>query len=145
MDLKRVRIRLTILNGLMFAVALMLVSVLAIRSAAKQIQTSADSQGEARISETLLDLDGARGKSQNTWLVTLDGEKSSSEPFGEQWLEPPLGRLAKQAQQYTVRERIGQGNRAFLALRQSAGMAPLLWLVVCWRSCCSCRRCIQLS
>jgi two-component system, OmpR family, sensor kinase len=116
MDLKRVRIRLTILNGLMFAMALMLVSVLAIRSAAKQIQTSADSQGEARMSETLLDIEDARGKSQNTWLVTLDGDKSSSEPFGEQWLEPPLGRLAKQAMQYTVRERIGQGNRAFLAL-----------------------------
>jgi two-component system, OmpR family, sensor kinase len=116
MDLKRVRIRLTILNGLMFATALMLVSVLSIRSAAKQIQTSADSQGEARMSETLLDIEGARGKSQNTWLVTLDGDKSSSEPFGEQWLEPPLGRLAKQAMQYTVRERIGQGNRAFLAL-----------------------------
>jgi two-component system, OmpR family, sensor kinase len=116
MDLKRVRIRLTILNGLMFATALMLVSVLSIRSAGKQIQTSADSQGEARISETLLDIEGARGKSQNTWLVTLDGDKSSSEPFGEQWLEPPLGRLAKQAMQYTVRERIGQGSRAFLAL-----------------------------
>jgi two-component system, OmpR family, sensor kinase len=116
MDLRRVRIRLTILNGLMFAMALLLVSVLAIRSAGKQIQTSADSQGEARISELLLDLDGARGKSQNTWLVTLEGEKSASEPFGEQWLEPPLGRLAKQALQYSVRERIGQGNRAFLAL-----------------------------
>ena len=116
MDLRKVRIRLTILNGLMFAIALMLVSVLAIKSAAKQIQTSADSQGEARISETLLDLNGARGKSQNTWLMTIDGEKSSSEPFGEQWLEPPLARLAKQALQYSVRERIGQGNRAFLAL-----------------------------
>jgi two-component system, OmpR family, sensor kinase len=116
MDLRRVRYRLTILNGLMFAIALMLVSVLAIRSAAKQIQTSADSQGEARISETLLDLDGARGKSQNTWLMTIDGEKTSSEPFGEQWLEPPLARLAKQALQYPIRERIGQGNRAFLAL-----------------------------
>jgi two-component system, OmpR family, sensor kinase len=116
MDLRRVRIRLTILNGVMFAVALMLVSVLAIRSAAKQIQTSADSQGEARISETLVDLESARGKSQNTWLITMDGEKSSSEPFGEQWLEPPLGRLAKQALQYPIRERIGQGNRAFLAL-----------------------------
>jgi two-component system, OmpR family, sensor kinase len=116
MDLKRVRIRLTILNGLMFAMALALVSVLAIRSAASQIQTSAEREGETRMSEIVPNIDAARGKSQNTWLVSLDGDRSSSEPFGEAWLEPPLGRLAKQALEYPVRERIGEGKTAFFAV-----------------------------
>jgi two-component system, OmpR family, sensor kinase len=116
MDLRRVRIRLTILNGLMFAMALALVSVLAIRSAASQIQTAAEREGDTRISEVLPAIDAARGKSQNTWLVTIDGDRSSSEPLGEIWLEPPLGRLAKQALEYPVRERIGEGNSAFFAL-----------------------------
>jgi two-component system, OmpR family, sensor kinase len=116
MDLRRVRVRLTILNGLMFAMALALVSVLAIRSAASQIQTAAEREGDTRISEVLPSIDAARGKSQNTWLVTIDGDRSSSEPLGEIWLEPPLGRLAKQALEYPVRERIGEGNSAFFAV-----------------------------
>jgi two-component system, OmpR family, sensor kinase len=116
MDLKRVRVRLTILNGLMFAMALALVSVLAIRSAASQIQTSREREAETQMSEIIPNLDAARGKSPNTWLVSLDGDRSSSEPFGDVWLEPPLGRLAKQSMEYPVRERIGEGNSAFFAL-----------------------------
>ncbi len=116
MDLRRVRVRLTILNGLMFAIALALVSVLAIRSASSQIETSAEREAETRISEILPSIDAARGKSQNTWLVSLDGERSSAEPLGEVWLEPPLGRLAKQSLEYPVRERIGEGKSAFFAV-----------------------------
>jgi two-component system, OmpR family, sensor kinase len=116
MDLKRVRVRLTILNGLMFAMALTLVSVLAIRSAASQIQTSREREAETQMSEIIPNIDAARGKSPNTWLVSLDGDRSSSEPFGDVWLEPPLGRLAKQSLEYPVRERIGEGNSAFFAV-----------------------------
>ena len=121
MDLRRVRIRLTLLNGLLFAMAIALVSVLAIRSAASQIETSAQREGDTRISDVVTNIDAARGKNQNTWLVSLDGERSSSEPFGDHWLEPPLARLAKESLDYPVREKIGNGNGAFFALARKVG------------------------
>jgi two-component system, OmpR family, sensor kinase len=130
MDLRRVRIRLTILNGLMFAIALTLVSVLAIRSAASQILTSAEREGDTRISEIIPNLDAARGKYSNTWLVSFDGERSSSEPFGDVWLEPPLGRLAKQSFEFPVRERIGEGKSAFFALARKVNDTQSLVVAV---------------
>ena len=72
MDLRRVRVRLTILNGVMFAMALALVSVLAIRSASSQIQTSAEREGETRISEILPSLDAARGIATAAMHVEAD-------------------------------------------------------------------------
>ena len=95
MDLRRVRIRLTLLNGILSALAIALVTLLAVRSASSQIQTSAEREAETRLTELLPDYEAFRGKRDNTWLVTLDGDRSASEPFGSTWLEPPLGRLAK--------------------------------------------------
>lgn len=116
MDLRRVRVRLTLLYGVMFAVAIFLVSTLAARSATAQIGTAGEREADIRMSEVLPSLDEARGKSQNTWLVTLDGERASFEALGEVWLEPPLSRLAKASNEYPVRERIGEGDTEFFAV-----------------------------
>lgn len=116
MDLRRVRIRLTLLNGVLSALAIALVTLLAVRSASSQIQTSAEREAETRLTELLPDYSAFRGKRDNTWLVTLDGDRSSSEPFGSAWLEPPLGRLAKQAMDSSVRESFHQGDNSFVAV-----------------------------
>ena len=116
MDLRRVRIRLTLLNGVLSALAIALVTLLAVRSASSQIQTSAEREAETRLTELLPDYSAFQGKRDNTWLVTLDGDRSSSEPFGSAWLEPPLGRLAKQAMDSSVRESFHQGDNSFVAV-----------------------------
>ena len=95
MDLRRVRIRLTLLNGVLSALAIALVTLLAVRSASSQIQTSAEREAETRVTELLPADEAFRGKRDNTWLVTLDGDRSASEPFGSTWLEPPLGPLGQ--------------------------------------------------
>ena len=116
MDLRRVRIRLTLLNGVLSALAIALVTFLAIRAATSQISTSAEREAETRLTELLPNYDAFRGQRDNTWLVTLDGEKSSSEPFGSVWLEPPLGRLARQAMDASVREKFAGPDSGFVAV-----------------------------
>ncbi len=116
MDLRRVRIKVTALNGALSLLAIALVTLLAIRSATSQIQTSAERETETRLSQLFPNYESFRGERDNTWLVTLDGERSSSEPFGSVWLEPPLGRLAKQAMEYSVRESFSQGPNRFIAV-----------------------------
>jgi two-component system, OmpR family, sensor kinase len=116
MDLRQVRIRLTLLNGVLSALAIALVTVLAIRSATSQIATTAEREAETRLTELLPNYEAFRGQRDNTWLVSLDGERSSSEPFGSAWLEPPLGRLAKQAMEYSVREVFHRGSGGFVAV-----------------------------
>ena len=59
-------------------------------------------------------------------LVTLDGDRSSSEPFGAAWLEPSLGRLAKQAMDSSVRESFHQGDNSFVAVARKVGAQKAL-------------------
>lgn len=126
MDLKRVRLQLTTLNGILSALAIALVTILAVRSATAQISTTAEREAETRLTELLPNYDAFRGQRDNTWLVTIDGDKSSSEPFGSTWAEPPLGRLAKQAMDGSVREVFHQGHDGFVAVARKVNDSQAL-------------------
>ena len=126
MDLKRVRLQLTSLNGILSALAIALVTILAVRSATSQISTTAEREAETRLTELLPNYDAFRGQRDNTWLVAVDGDKATSEPFGNTWLEPPLGRLAKQAMEGSVREQFHQGSDGFVAVARKVNDSQAL-------------------
>jgi len=113
-DLTRIRRRLTLQFGLLAAVAVGVLAVLAIRASAAQIGTSAEREAERAVNE--LTVDGRAFSdspdASNSWLVNT--EERWSRPLGETWVEPPLQRIATQSLDGPIFERYREGEASLL-------------------------------
>lgn len=97
MDLGRIRWRLTLYYGVLSALAVGLLAVLAVRSSSAQIATSAEREAERSVNELMVG-DAFRGENPgaaNSWLIDIAERRSR--PLGETWIEPPLQRIAETA------------------------------------------------
>ena len=97
MNLRRVRVQLTLLFGLMAAIALAAISWFAINQGQRSILDSAEREAEQEVKDLALaritggDLDDFT----NSWQVTLTEEWTNFEPIAETWVDPPLTRIVE--------------------------------------------------
>ncbi|MGD9755299.1 MAG: sensor histidine kinase [Acidimicrobiia bacterium] len=122
MDLGRIRLRLTVYYGVLSALAVGVLAVLAVRASSAQIAISAEREAERAVTELEVGgqfRDGSPG-AYNTWLVNV-GERRSV-PLGETWVEPPLQRIAELtvARQEPVSERYREDGSYLLYARAVA-------------------------
>lgn len=119
MNLRRIRLQLTLLNGLLSALAAALLAFLAIRASTAQLDTQAERDAENYVAELLPNQwEEQRGSLNNTWFVPVDFV--APEALGEIWVEPPLQRLATQAMEFPVLERFKQNGHFLLHARKQS-------------------------
>jgi len=96
MDLRRVRLRLTALNLVLFALAIGVVSTLVLRAGAERIDNAEQREAQVALGRLLADrVNGCTAPPDNTWLV--DVEEKETTALGETSVEPPLLELAREA------------------------------------------------
>lgn len=97
MNLRRVRVQLTLLFGAMAAIAVAAICWFAIDQGEQGIFDSAEREAEQVIKDLVIaqisgdDLGGFN----NTWFVTVTDEWRAVEPLAETWVEPPLYRMVE--------------------------------------------------
>lgn len=96
MDLRRVRLRLTALNLVLFALAIGVVSALVLRAGQERIDNAEQREAQVALGRLLVDrVNGGDEPPENTWLVDVEGKKTI--PLGDSYVEPPLLELAREA------------------------------------------------
>jgi len=114
MNLRRIRVRLTVLYGLIALVAVGSIAVYAMAAESARVDERAERDAESVVGGVL----GAPDRSQldvaNTWQVN-PGEGWNG-PFGDTWVEPPLITVAQEAVDSggPVAQRFAQGGTDFL-------------------------------
>ncbi|MGQ0804362.1 MAG: sensor histidine kinase [Actinomycetota bacterium] len=109
MNLTRVRVRLALVFGLVSALAVGTLAVVAIRSGTGRIDDEAQREIEQQVAYVLgfLDLENPTQDQYDMWLVETDPENEFVQPLGEFGVEPPLRSVAKDAVEY------GPATRSF--------------------------------
>ena len=99
MNLRKVRIQLTLLFGLMAAIAVAAISWFAINQGQEGILDSAEREAESNVKDLALAQISGRDTDDfsNTWSVTITDEGQDSSEFSETWVEPPLFRMVESA------------------------------------------------
>jgi two-component system OmpR family sensor kinase len=123
MRLGRTRIVLTVLYGLVSALAVMALAVVAIHIGSTRIDQSFDRGLETTLAELLAgrmaSSEGPFPTSDGAWLVhPVDG---TSEPLGKPRLEPPLLLIAERADKATTFYRFSQDGNTYVAHARSIG------------------------
>ncbi len=93
MDLRKVRLQLTALNLVLFAVSIGIVSLLVVRAGDRAHRQRGVVEKHRSRSELLVDrISGGTTKPANTWIVNT--EEKHVDRVGEAYVEPPLLELA---------------------------------------------------
>jgi two-component system, OmpR family, sensor kinase len=102
MSLARVRLRLTVVFGLVSALAVGILATLNVRSATARIEDEAEREAEQNVAYVLgyLDLDDLPSDEYDMWLVETDAGDEYVEPLGDTDVEPPLYSVASDAVEY---------------------------------------------
>lgn len=102
MNLARVRLRLTLVFGLVSALAVGILATLALRSATARIEDEAERELEQNVAYVLgyIDLDDLPTDEYDMWLVETDPDDEYVEPLGDIGVEPPLYSVASDAVEY---------------------------------------------
>ena len=99
MNLRRVRIQLTIVYGVLSILAVGSIALIAVRVGTTRINDSAERAGLGVITDALQNREVS-----NTWIV--DVENQWSNPYGDTWVEPPLFGIAQQALHHILHIRL---------------------------------------
>jgi len=100
MNLRRVRIQLTLLFTAMAAIVVALISWFAIAEARNGIFLSAEREAEQVVKDSALNqLTQREVYTPNTWRVVINEDEDwrSANPFDEVWVEPPLFSMVESA------------------------------------------------
>ncbi|NOX31111.1 MAG: HAMP domain-containing histidine kinase [Actinobacteria bacterium] len=96
MNLRSIRIRLTLVYGILSAVAIAGLSYYADDAGRNSIYASAEREALANAQEAALDRSGV-----NAWFVAISDEDAGyEEAFGETWIEPPLQTITREGLWY---------------------------------------------
>ena len=96
MDLRRVRLQLTALNLVLFALAIGVVSVLVVRAGYERIDNAAQREAQGALGDLLVNrINVDPEPPANTWLVNV--EEREIVALGDPYVEPPLLELAREA------------------------------------------------
>lgn len=99
MNLRRVRVQLTLLFGLMAAIAVAAISWFAISQGRQGIFDSAEREAEQIVKDLAIAQISGEDTTDfhNTWIVAITDEWRNTEPLGDTWVEPPLYRMVESA------------------------------------------------
>jgi len=99
MNLRRVRIQLTLLFGLMAAIAVAAISWFAIDQGRNGIFDSAEREAEQVVKDLAIAQISGNDTSDfhNTWFVTITDEWRNTDPLADTWVEPPLFSMVESA------------------------------------------------
>ena len=115
MNLRRTRLHLTIIYGLLLAIAVVSIGWYAIRTATDSIYDSAEREAERVVRELgLQSFDPPEDAAPaNTWIVNVaDGW---DDPLGDVWVEPPLFTLAEEASGWPTFDRFDFAEITYLS------------------------------
>lgn len=100
MNLRSIRVQLTVLFALMAGIAVAAISWFAISQGSDGILDSAEREAEQVVKDAALNrLTGRDLDTPNTWDVRINEEDDwrSAEPMGDAWVEPPLFSMVESA------------------------------------------------
>ena len=102
MNLRRVRIQLTLLFGLMAAIAVAAISWFAINQGQNGIFDSAEREAEQVVKDLAIAQINGNDTSEfhNTWTVTITDEWRDTTPIADTWVEPPLFSMVESSWNY---------------------------------------------
>ena len=98
MNLRKVRIQLTLLFGLMAAIAVAAISWFAISQGQQGILDSAEREAEQIVKDlAIAQISGETDPDRfpNVWSVAITDEWRDATPIGDTWVEPPLFRFVE--------------------------------------------------
>lgn len=122
MNLRRVRVQLTLLFGLMAALAVAAICWFAIDQGEQGIFDSAERAAEQVVKDLAIaqisggDLTGF----ENTWFVTITDEWRSTDPLAQTWVEPPLYRMVESSPNWPAFHEFSQDG-SWLAYSEPTG------------------------
>jgi two-component system, OmpR family, sensor kinase len=120
-NLRGIRLRLTLLYTTLSAIAIIALAIVGIRAATQRIEDGAEREGQQRVAEALrhsVDETGVdKDWAGNIWLVHIgEGDDVWNQAYGETWVEPPLNGVAEEALQWDVSwTRFSQDGTGYLA------------------------------
>lgn len=103
MNLRSVRLRLTLLYTLLSAIAVAALVVVGARLGTEPIEDGAVREGAQSVADTVRAWNlGEEPMPDNFWMVSIDwdSDEVSSEPLGDFWVEPPLESVGRDAIDY---------------------------------------------
>ena len=133
MNLNRTRIQLTLIYGILSALAVGGISWYAVGVATDRIYDGAERETEAVIRDLALqsfETSDDEGWPYNTWHVNL--EEQWTDPLGEVWVEPPLFTLAESADEYPTHNEFqfdGSTWLAYIELLDDEGTEAIVTIV----------------
>jgi signal transduction histidine kinase len=132
-NLNRTRIQLTLIYGILSALAVGGISWYAVGVATDRIYDGAERETEAVIRDLALqsfETSDDEGWPYNTWHVNL--EEQWTDPLGEVWVEPPLFTLAESADEYPTHNEFqfdGSTWLAYIELLDDEGTEAIVTIV----------------
>lgn len=103
MNLRSIRVQLTVLFAIMAAIAVAAITWFAISQGSDGILDSAEREAEQVVKDAALNrLTGAEVDTPNTWDVRINEQDDwrSAEPVGDAWVEPPLFSMVEGAKRW---------------------------------------------
>lgn len=103
MNLRSIRLRLTVLYTLLSGIAVVALAVVATRVGTERIEDGATREAELVIAAVSFgESQGGEASAANTWFVHVDGDDVWDSAYGETWIEPPLYTVAADAIEYDI-------------------------------------------
>lgn len=131
MNLRRVRIQLTLLFAAMAAVAVAVIALFAINQGEAAIIESAEREAEAAVKDVVLaQISGQEALIPNTFQVWINEEEDwrNIDALAETWVEPPLFSIVESAWDFPDFHRFSQDG-PWLAYSEPVGDTEGRWLV----------------
>jgi signal transduction histidine kinase len=110
MNLRSIRLRMTLLFTLLSAIAVAVLAIVGVRVGTERIDDGAPREAEVKVSDVIArQVMGADQTADNSWIVHIEGEPGNDEDGGDwsyvvadSWVEPPLYSVARGALEWDV-------------------------------------------
>jgi two-component system, OmpR family, sensor kinase len=122
MNLRAIRVRMTLLFTLLSAVAVAALAVIGVRVGTERIDDGAAREAELKVGDVIVrEAQGSEQTADNTWIVHIEGEPGVGDndwtsAVADNWVEPPLMSVGSGALEWDVAyERFEQDGTDYLA------------------------------
>jgi signal transduction histidine kinase len=108
MNLRSIRVRMTLLFTLLSAIAVAVLAVVAVRVGTERIDDGAAREAEVKVSDVIArHVQDAEQTADNSWIVHIEGAAGEGDDdwsfaVAESWVEPPLFSVASGAQEWDI-------------------------------------------
>ena len=108
MNLRAIRVRMTLLFMVLSAIAVAALAVVGVRVGTERIDDGAAREAELKVSDVIVrQAQGAEQTADNTWIVHIEGEAGVGDddysyPVSDNWVEPPLMSVGSGALEWDI-------------------------------------------